>query len=287
MCNTKFYFRKLTSLISLSLALAILQSCSNHDKQKITPTTFLLTETKVAFATHQLTAYTTNANTKYLVVFESGLGDDHEVWNQKNIAATIAPFADVLLYDRSGYGKSSVNSEPRNIEKLTTELETVIDHLANGRKVVLVAHSLGGMVIRDYAIKNPEKTAALLFVDSSHELYNNPTQEVEDLIYNTLLDAYGLHFGATMEARELVEDAQYMTTLSHLPNVPVIALTSMKIDAEHDAADRQLWFDSKEALRPGVNDFTHITTIRSGHYIMLDEPLLVLNSIQALLNKLP
>ena len=47
------------------------------------------------------------------------------------------------------------------------------------------------------------------------------------------------------------------------------------------------WFNSKEALRNGVTDFTHITTTKSGHYIMLSEPNLVITNIQTLLSKLP
>ena len=75
--------------------------------------------------------------------------------------------------------------------------------------------------------------------------------------------------------------------MPNLPDVPVIAITSMKIDAEHDMADRQLWYDSKESLKAGVTDFTHITTIKSGHFIQLDEPKLVLENIKLLLSKLP
>lgn len=60
----------------------------------------------------------------------------------------------------------------------------------------------------------------------------------------------------------------------------------MKIDSEHNAADRQLWYDSKEALKAGVIDFTHITTNKSGHYIMIDEPNLVVDNIKLILQKL-
>ncbi|PSL22377.1 hypothetical protein CLV42_1223 [Chitinophaga ginsengisoli] len=35
--------------------------------------------------------------------------------------------ADVLLYDRAGYGKSGFNTEPGNISNSTRDLETVVD----------------------------------------------------------------------------------------------------------------------------------------------------------------
>jgi len=246
-----------------------------------------LTEKPVDLTTHKLTTYSVIKNSKYLIVFETGLGDEASVWNEKQFPAQVSASSDVLLYDRAGYGKSQKGPAPRDINKLRAELEKVIDQSANGRKIILVGHSLGGMIIRDYAIKNPTKTAALLFVDPSHELYNHPTQAEEDFIYNTFNTAYGSDFGGTMEARDLIEDSQYMGLLPNLPNIPVIVLTSMKIDASHTAADRQLWFNAHESLKVGVSDFTHITTINSGHYIMRDEPALVLNNIRLLLSKLP
>ena len=245
------------------------------------------TETQVDLTTHKLTAYSYIKNTKYLVVFESGLGDASAVWTEKNIHTQVAPLTDVVLYDRAGYGKSAKGPAPRDINKLRTELETLINKFANGRKVILVAHSLGGMIIRDYAIKNPAKTAALLFVEPSHELYNHPTQTEEDLIYNTLNTAYGADFGGTMEARQLIEDSQYMQGLSNLPYVPVIVLTSMKTDAQHTAADSQNWFAAHEALKTGVTGFTHLTTTNSSHYIQREEPGLVIDNIKLLLSKLP
>ena len=271
--------------IFASLVLLVISSCSKDDDNKTQEASFK--EVKIDLATHKLTSFSIINNSKYLVVFESGLGDDHAVWNDKKVANNIAKSSDVLLYDRAGYGKSDINTEARTISKLRTELESVINTFSNGRKVILVGHSLGGMIIRDYAIQNPTKTAALLFVDASHELYNNPDQAEEDLIYNLFKDAYGNNFGGTLEAQQLIEDSQYMTTLPNLPNIPVIAITSMKIDAEHNADDRQLWFNSKEALRNGITDFTHITTTKSGHYVMLSEPNLIITNIQMLLSKLP
>jgi hypothetical protein len=275
--------KQAANLISF-LAFLILSSCSNDD-DITTEQTFI--ETKIDLVTHKIHSLSLVNITKYLVVFESGLGDDHTVWKDKNVAQQTAKFTDVLLYDRAGYGKSESITEPRTISKLRAELEIVISTFAKGRKVILVGHSLGGMIIRDYAIKNPDKTAGLVFIDSSHELYNNPNQTEEDLIYNTLKTSYGIHFGGTLEAKELIEDSQYMATLPNLPNVSVITITSMKTDSNHNTSDRQLWYNSKENFKKGVTDFTHITTTKSGHYIMIDEPNLVIENIQSLLSKLP
>ncbi len=258
---------------------------STCDKENAEPDNF--TTTTINLSTHQLTSYSIIKNTKYLIVFEAGLGDDHSIWNQKNLPTTISSNQDVLLYDRAGYGKSEKGSSPRNIAKLSSELDSVISKFANNRKLILVGHSLAGMIMRDFAVKNPTKIAGILFIDPSHEAYNNPTQTQENLIYNTFLSSYGADFGATMEAKELIEDSEYMTTLSNLPDVPTIILTSMKIDASHNAADRQNWFNAHELLKTGISDFTHISTINSGHYIFIEESNLVLDHLNLLISKLP
>ncbi|MVO09387.1 alpha/beta fold hydrolase [Flavobacterium sp. TP390] len=273
--------------IFLTIApLLFISSCSNKIMQSGTS----YKETKIDLSTHNLTAYSIIHNTKYLMVFESGLGDNHTIWDKKSVAIKISSKSDVLLYDRAGYGKSKKGTAPRNIAKLSEELDSTINKFSNGRKVILVGHSLGGFIIRDYAIKNPAKIAGLLFIDPSHENFNRPSQTQENLI--TFL--VGLKsVGSKMEAKQLIEDAQYMATLENLPNVPVIVLTSMKQDDTNINADkaynktRQDWYNAHELLNNGVTDFTHIQTTNSSHYIMNDEPNLIIESLNLLLSKLP
>lgn len=285
---TKVSIIRLSSLLLFTIYAVSFVSCS--DNNEIDNPEYQ--ETTVDLETHKLMAYTVSKKTKYLVVFESGHGNDHTSWYSTGKSSEILSISnflnsDVLLYDRAGYGKSGFNTEPRDINKLRTELEKVIDQFANNRKVILVGHSLGGLIIRDYAIKNPSKVGGLLFVDATHEKYNHFSQEQINSFYTTYKTTYGANSGIALETLELIEDLKYMSRLSNLPDVPVIAITSMKTDAEHNTADRQLWYESKEYLKSGVTDFTHISTIKSGHFIQLDEPDLVLENIKLLLSKLP
>ncbi len=246
---------------------------------------------KVNIGTYSLTTYNIpKSSAKYLVVFETGLGDYSKVWKDSKVPDSIKANLDVVLYDRAGYNTSTSAPAPRDVNKMRVDLEKVINKFANGRKVIFVAHSLGGFIVRDYAIKNPSKVAAILFVDPSHEIYNGlMDQPLEDLVYTSFKNLYGVNYGGTMEARELIEDAQYMAALPNLPDIPVTVLTSMKLDAAQgqDAADRQLWFTAHEALKTGLTDFSHFTTTVSGHYIMKTEPGLIISKLRALVAKLP
>jgi hypothetical protein len=249
-------------------------------------------ESDIDLSSHKIAAFSVIKNTRFLVVFESGLGDDHSVWIKKNIISKISALSDVLLYDRAGIGKSGAGPKPRNISRLSSELDSVINKFSNGRKVILVGHSLGGLIIRDYAIKNPEKTAAILFVDPVHESYNHFSQANEDTIGNSMKRFFGPNYDGVSEAGELIEDLQYSSTLQDLPNVPVIVLTSMKQNDANIAADkmngssRQGCYNSHELLKKGVTDFTHIATTNSGHYIMYEEPGLIIDNIKLLISKI-
>ena len=267
-------------------------SCSKDDRKNSSG----YSESSVNLTTHKLSTYSVDKKSKYLVVMESGLGDGHESWmpsgkKSELIDLSLAINSDVLVYDRGGYGKSGIDNEPRTIAKLRSELERVIDQYANGRKVVLAGHSLGGMIVRDYAIKNPNKAAAVLFVDPMHEKYNNP--DAASIVYEAFVKAYGANFAGAKEAKEIATDIAYGASLPNLPNIPVVVLTSMKHDESNNTSDemnklnREKWFQAHEQLGNGLSNFTHIGTIKSGHYIQHDEPELVINNIKFLLSKLP
>jgi pimeloyl-ACP methyl ester carboxylesterase len=262
--------------------LFFLLSCENDDASNAP-----FKENIVQLSTHQLATYSIESNSKYLVVFESGLGNDHSVWQTKNVAGDVSTKMDAVVYDRAGYGKSTIDNTPRDISRLRIELEAVVDQYATGRKVILVGHSLGGMIIRDFAVKNPDIIAALLFVDPSHENYLHPTQEEEDVLYNSINSSGGADFGGTREARELIEDSQYMATLPNLPDVPVVVLTSMQIDDSNTTISKQDLYNAHDLLKSGVTDFTHISTTKAGHFIMIDEPGLVTDNVDLLISKLP
>ena len=265
-------------LIQLIIAALLFSSCRKEEDRYV--------QKRISLFKHNIETYSIINDSEILIVFETGLGDDHSIWTTNDIPIQISTMADVLLYDRAGYGKSEAGPYPRNISNLTFELDSILDSFSNNKKLILVGHSLGGMIIRDYAIKYPAKVTALLFVDPSHEAYNNPSQLEEDILYNSFYSAYGADAGATMEARELIEDSQYMRTLSKLPNIPTIVLTSMKTDANHTTEDRLLWYNAHELLKDGISDFSHITTTNSGHYIFLEDPGLFMDNLHSLISKL-
>lgn len=248
-----------------------------HDEH---PPALSLEKTRVPVNGRQLAAYVYDAQSEYVAVFESGLGDGVQPWFDKQVLEQTAEYVSVIGYDRAGYGDSDAAPDPRDIPALRRDLEALLSATFPGKKYLLVGHSYGGLLIRDFAVQHPDQTAALLFVDPSHESYNQPTEAFEDL----LVAGFGPATGAGREARQLVESLQYAATLAHLPNVPTIVLTSMKTAPSADAADRQKWYAAHEELGAGLSNFSHIQTTRAGHYLQREAPELVLSCVEKLLN---
>ena len=71
-----------------------------------------------------------------------------------------------------------------------------------------------------------------------------------------------------MEAKRVNRGFTIYGDTRNFPNVPVIVLTGMKVEAPNNATDQQNLFNAHELLKAGLTDFTHISTTNSGHYIL-------------------
>ncbi|GAB2836461.1 alpha/beta hydrolase [Actinocorallia aurea] len=79
--------------------------------------------------------------------------------------------ARLWLYDRAGLGWSGpARGAVRSVEVLGDELVALLDAAAVAEPVVLIGHSMGGIIARDVAVRYRDRVAGLLLVDSSHEL---------------------------------------------------------------------------------------------------------------------
>ena len=279
--------KKIKRIFTLLVIFQAVIACRSSDEPHPAAPKKVIVELKqsnVDLGTHKLAAFSMIRNSKYLVVFEAGLGDDHSIWNTNNVALKIADSIDIVTYDRASHGQSQRGPDPRDINRLQSELTYIVDVFAKGRKVVLIGHSLGGFIIKDWAIKNPTRIAGLLFVDPSVAVLGSTmTQADQDAFYNSWVASNGLTNGCTLEAKELKNDVEYMATSGNLPNVPVIVLTCLKLDGTYTADDQQAHFNYQASLGIGVSDFTQVARPNSGHMMMIDDPKTLIEYIQVLL----
>src|SRR5262245_59870669 len=111
------------------------------------------------------------------IVFVHGLGATSNVWHAQR--TTFSKYYRVIVYDRSGCGRSQKASAGYSVEGWADELAGLLDHLAVPSAVV-VGHSLGSMVAQRFAGKYASRTRALVLAGGEAELTAAAKQVLTD-----------------------------------------------------------------------------------------------------------
>ncbi|KAJ5628022.1 alpha/beta hydrolase fold protein [Penicillium lividum] len=103
-----------------------------------------------------------------LVVILPGAGDVASSY--KALTPLVAQFARILLYDRSGLGRSEPSSGPKGSAIIAAkELHELLHTMQLYPPLVLVAHSYGGIIAREYLHLYPSDVAGMVLAESSTE----------------------------------------------------------------------------------------------------------------------
>lgn len=226
------------------------------------------------------------------VVFEGGLGNALDTWD--HVLPTVAAFAPVVAYSRSGLGHSEMGPQPHTAAIAVAELHRLLDALGTQRPFVLVAASYGGLLARLYTSTYPSDVAGLVLVEGVHEQQVKRFGALDSTYPAAFVKSFdeALHAtpaptaGEAAEIRETVRIQQQgaVEGMRPLPDIPIAALTSMQSDPKaafvngtprgHDA-----WRAMHEEWVERSTNALHVTTTRSGHHIQDDEPSLVTDAI--------
>ncbi len=101
------------------------------------------------------------------VVVENGLGDFSFDWSL--VQSQVSKFSRICTYDRAGYAWSDPGPQPRTFAQLNLELRDALAKLGEHGPFVLVGHSYGGPVMRNFAMTWPREVAGVVFVDAAFE----------------------------------------------------------------------------------------------------------------------
>ena len=101
------------------------------------------------------------------VVLDAGAGGIGLSWEL--VRPAIAKVTCVVAYDRAGLGWSDPSTYPRDAVTMAGELHTLLINAKIPSPYILVGHSLGGAIARQFAAKYPNEVVGLVMVDSVHE----------------------------------------------------------------------------------------------------------------------
>lgn len=108
-----------------------------------------------------------SGNGRPTVVVENGLGDFSFDWVL--VQTRVSQFTRICTYDRAGYAWSDPGPKPRTFAQINLELRDALAKLGEKGPYVLVGHSYGGPVIRNFAITYPKDVAGMVQVDAAFE----------------------------------------------------------------------------------------------------------------------
>src|SRR5581483_6031479 len=111
---------------------------------------------------HQLHVYCTGKGTPTVVV-ENGLGDFSFDWSP--VQHRVETFTRICTYDRAGYAWSDPGPKPRTFAQLNLELHDALQKLGERGPYILVGHSFGGGVVRNYAATYRSEVAGMVLAD--------------------------------------------------------------------------------------------------------------------------
>jgi pimeloyl-ACP methyl ester carboxylesterase len=103
-----------------------------------------------------------------VVVFEAGSGLGRTCWDA--VVPLLVDRARLVAYDRAGFGRSGRTSERLGIDDMAADLVALTEAVAPGSApLVLVAHSMGGLVARRAAERLGPRLGGLLLLDPTPE----------------------------------------------------------------------------------------------------------------------
>jgi pimeloyl-ACP methyl ester carboxylesterase len=119
-----------------------------------------------------------------VLVLTHGWGLDSTIW--RDARDELGDRYRLVAWDLPGLGRSSQPADGRySIERLAGDLLTVVDHV--GGPVVLVGHSIGGMIVQTFCTLHPERMGeqvrGIVLVNTTH------TNPLRTMILSRLLEA--------------------------------------------------------------------------------------------------
>ncbi|MHB8095887.1 MAG: alpha/beta fold hydrolase [Candidatus Aminicenantales bacterium] len=278
--------------ILFSAALAVLSSCAG---EKPVPS-----DQMVDVGTHRLQLHQQGSGSP-VVVIDSGLGDFMD--QLKPLQERLAKVTRVCTYNRAGYGQSEAGPLPRDCGREAEELKALLDRAAVPGPYVIVGHSLGALNAQMFAAKFPKDVAGIVLLDPPplsflcKKDYTELSGKAETMTAEwqaiadsgaasadpqerSKADTYRM---IASEHRETFgESARQITEILSFGNTPLVVMAAGKPNPElGDVAEefQKYWIGQSHTLSRKSSNSRFILAEKSSHYLYLDEPDLVAETI--------
>jgi pimeloyl-ACP methyl ester carboxylesterase len=253
------------------------------------------------------------------VIVEAGLNDFSVGW--RDIQSQVAQQSRACTYDRAGSGWSDYDGEIPLPPHVVKNLKAALDGAEVYPPYLLVGHSWGGILAREFAARFPDQVAGLVLVDSSHENQNlGRPDEFEELSVGFLRYCHAASFVGLTRALRLRGDpwfddppsramalyrthscaadlkSRYAASLSMaqtdpprgLGTLPLRVLTrgvaddGTDLDPEEQEWEKT-WLSFQSELASLSTNSRHLVVAGASHFIQWDKPEVIVRAIEELL----
>jgi pimeloyl-ACP methyl ester carboxylesterase len=287
----------------------LLTACSSPSPATPTPVATGLSgvvEGKVDVGGYDL-YYTCAGQGSPTVILEAGGPGDSTHWELVRVYMGAA--LRVCAYDRANLGKSDPAPKPRTFIDMTRDLHALLKNAPIEGPYVLVGHSMGGMLVRLYASQYPGDVVGLVLVDSAHPDMGDrllaalpPVTAGESKAlkswrqYGTWMSTSNGRMPNDVEGVDMLVSNQQvrevkslgdlpLAVISRSPDNPIMAAQMPSLPKDINANIMRLWQEMQTELEGLSSHSTRYTAVRSGHFVMLEEPRLVVEAIHHVINQ--
>jgi pimeloyl-ACP methyl ester carboxylesterase len=244
------------------------------------------------------------------LVLNSGLGNDGLIWSR--VQTALATTTRVCSYDRAGYGWSDPVSTVRDADHIAAELHGLLLNAGVRGPLVLMAHSIAGLYVRDYVNHYPDGVVGLVLVDASAPSQyrsritetDSPSLEsrIEQAVFllrlNRLVGACpgsfpGPRLGSDLPFEGVCREHldTYAEELRNFDSSSIEAVSDRSYGTlpililSRGTTDKS-WNNKQEEMTRLSADAHRIIATGSSHYVQLDSPELVVNQVRLFIERL-
>jgi pimeloyl-ACP methyl ester carboxylesterase len=212
-----------------------------------------------------------------VVVLDAGLGNDHATWPSEIRKASVL-HTKVCAYDRYALGLSDgarFPPETRTIGRTVIDLHALLRAAKLKGPYVFVAHSIAGLIDREYARRYPKDVAGMVLLDTAPDDWNTYTGT------ETFINGEGLNVTAASTA------LQARDSIGAKPLVVVQAGDDSGVWSTYarDKTDFQAYWDAAQRSLARISrNSIFVVAVRSDHGIPDAAPGLTIETMRLVVN---
>lgn len=246
------------------------------------------------------------------VILEAGLRSRGDFWSVKAdpgqsrvVFDAIAERTRVCEYDRPGttlgtdeFSRSDPVEQPRTARDAARDLQALIAAAKLPGPFVLVGHSTGGVIVRLYAALAPRRVAGIVLVDALPEAMKPAMNSGDWQLFRALNvePPPGLEDYAALETIDFDRSFRQMNRARHRHplrrGLPLVVISRGRppdlgpgLPPGFPEALERAWRIGQNALARLVPHAERWIAGHSGHYVMFDQPAIVIRAIGRVLRE--